>query len=83
MLSAILQRGRGAYALCFTIYIFVIKIVYTVIFWCWSILYTQHLLHACSSWERDPSSVALSEVSSISLLKGFILGRFSLSYSRV
>ena len=26
------------------------------------LLYTQHLLHLCLSWERDPSHVALSEV---------------------
>lgn len=33
-----------------------------------SILYTRHLLHVCLSWEGDPSSVALPEVSSIFLI---------------
>ena len=28
-----------------------------------SSIYTRHLLHVCPSWERDPSSVALPEVS--------------------
>ena len=28
-------------------------------------IYTRHLLHVCPSWERDPSSVALLNVSSI------------------
>jgi hypothetical protein len=28
-------------------------------------IYTRHLLHVCPSWERDPSSVALPEVSPI------------------
>ena len=32
---------------------------------CCSFLYTRHLLHVCPSWKRDPSSVALPEVSSI------------------
>ncbi len=37
--------------LCFTIYIFVIINVYTVmLFFCWCILHTQHLLYACPSW---------------------------------
>ncbi len=44
---------------------FVILIDHTVILLCWSILYTQHLLHVCPSWERDPSSVAHLNVSSI------------------
>ena len=34
---------------------------------CLAILYTRHLLHVCPSWKRDPSSVALPEVSSIVL----------------
>ena len=28
-----------------------------------NVFYTWHLLHFCPSWERDPSHVALSEVS--------------------
>ena len=32
---------------------------------CCTFLYTRHLLHVCPSWKRDPSSVALPEVSSI------------------
>ncbi len=41
-------------------------------FFCLSILYTLHLLPVCPLWKRDPSSVALLDVSSIfSLLKGF------------
>ncbi len=40
-------------------------------------LYTQDLLHVYPSWERDPSSVAFPEVSSIfSMLKGFLGGIF-------
>lgn len=31
---------------------------------CWSVLYMLHLLHACPSWERYPSSVAPPEASS-------------------
>ena len=31
------------------------------------LLYTWHLLHFCPSWERDPSHVALSEVSTFFL----------------
>ncbi len=55
---------------------FVILMVHTVILLCWSVLYTRHLLHVCLSWERDPSSVALPEVSSIFFLsKEFILVR--------
>ncbi len=46
-------------------------IVYIVIFCCWFILYTWHLLHVCLSLERDPSFVALPEVS-----KGFFGGVF-------
>ena len=32
---------------------------------CCSFLFTQHLLHFCPSWKRDPSTVALPEASSI------------------
>ncbi len=54
-----------------------------IVLLCWSVMYTRYLLYVCSSWERDPSSVALPDVSSIfSPLKGF-LGSFSLSKSRV
>ena len=35
---------------------------------CCSVLYMQHLLHVCPSWERDPSSVATPEVSSFFFL---------------
>ncbi len=47
------SMSSGIHPQWFTIYIFII--VYTVIFCCWFILYTQHLLHVCPSWERDPS----------------------------
>ena len=45
--------------------------------------YTWHLLHFCPSWERDPSHVALSEVSTFFLpVKGFF-SSFSLLLLRV
>ncbi len=47
-----------------SMYNFVILIVHTVILLCRSILCTRHQLHVCPSWESDPSSVALPQVSS-------------------
>ena len=35
------------------------------LWFCCSVLNMWHLLHLCLSWERDPSSVALPEVSSV------------------
>ena len=47
-------------------------------------IYTRHLLHVCPSWERDPSSVALPEVSPIFPFKLWVFsGSFSLYDVRV
>ena len=48
------------------------------------LIYTWHLLHFCPSWERDPSHVALSEVSTFFLpVKRFFFCSFSLLLLRV
>ena len=48
------------------------------------LIYTWHLLHFCPSWERDPSHVALSEVSTFFLpVKRFFFSSFSLLLLRV
>lgn len=41
-------------------------------------LYTRHLLHICLSWKRDPSLVALPEISSIFSLIKVSLGKLLL-----
>ena len=55
------------------------------IYLCWLLLYMQHLLTVCPSWERDPSSVAPPQVSFIffsPLLKVCLTqyGRFFLNW---
>ena len=45
--------------------------------------YTWHLLHFCPSWERDPSHVALSEVSTFFLPVKRVFSSFSLLLLRV
>ncbi len=61
------QRPPGlilfTYVLQSTCNFVIIICIYCFGFFWWSILYKQHLLHVCLSWERDPSSVALPEVS--------------------
>ena len=48
------------------------------------LIYTWHLLHLCPSWERDPSHVALSEVSTFFLpVKRVFFCSFSLLLLRV
>ena len=47
------------------------------------VLYTWHLLHFCPSWERDPSHVALSEVSTFFLPVKRVFSSFSLLLLRV
>ncbi len=43
-----------------------------------AVVHDRRQMHVCPSWERDPSSVALPEVSSIffSTLKVFLVGVF-------
>ena len=47
------------------------------------LIYTWHLLHFCPSWERDPSHVALSEVSTFFLPVKRFFSSFSLLLLRV